>query len=151
LPGNDYEVKATLNLASGAAGSYVIYLRATSGSLLASGNTGTYYAVQLTNPVFSGSSCTAGLYVWRSLAGSMTLLSATTSSCFATTVLRAVIRGTTIAVYSNNDITQLIGDSSITNRQPGFGGSAMSGGTVPGVAFGGWFTRVLQPGSPTQL
>jgi hypothetical protein len=57
-------VKTTLTLvASG--GYYITYLRATSGSLLATGNAGTFYAVEVANPTFSNGVCTATMNVYK--------------------------------------------------------------------------------------
>ncbi len=70
---SDYEVRTTLNLtASG--GYYMSYLRASANTLLATGNTGTFYAVEIANPTFSGSSCSALLLILKSVSGSVTYL-----------------------------------------------------------------------------
>src|SRR5712692_1077986 len=62
---NDYEVRATVNLtASG--GNYISYLRASANALLAAGNTGSYYAVEVVNPTFAGSSCSATMQIFKS-------------------------------------------------------------------------------------
>ena len=118
-PANDYEVSATMNLTGG--GSYILYLRATSNSLLAGGNTGTYYAVDLANPTFSGSACSAGLWVYKNVAGTITVLSSGTVPCHSNTAVRAVIKGTYIIVYVDNTLYATVADSSITAGQPGVG------------------------------
>ena len=116
---NDYEVRTVLNLTG--AGSYVIYLRATPNSLLANGNPDTYYAVDLTNPTCTNGSCLAYLFVFKSVAGSLSVLSASQVTCRSGSVMRAVIHGTAIAVWMDSELYQLVGDTSIAKGQPGVG------------------------------
>ncbi len=67
-----YEVKMTLALTANG-GKYYSYLRATSNTDADAG-TGTYYAIVISNPVFSGGNCTATLIVDRANSGSITQL-----------------------------------------------------------------------------
>jgi hypothetical protein len=62
-------------------GTYITYLRASSNALAASGNTGTWYAIEIINPTFSGSSCTATLTYLKSISGTVSTIATTTVPC----------------------------------------------------------------------
>ncbi len=80
-PSYNYEVKTTLTLtASG--GYYVIFLRATAGSMLTPGNNGAFYAVELANPTFINGVCSGTLTFYKQTgANQLTTLASTTVAC----------------------------------------------------------------------
>jgi len=63
-PSNSYELRYTLRLQNNP-GSFITYLRATPNSQMVSGNTGTFYAVEIVNATFSGGSCSATLNIHK--------------------------------------------------------------------------------------
>lgn len=117
----DYEVRATLTIAQNG-GSFIVYLRATTGSLLQGGNPGTYFAVDLSSPNCSGTNCSALLYLFQSVAGSISYWGGSAVPCHNGSVLRAMIRGNTIAVYIDDVLYGLYDASAIsTGGHPGVG------------------------------
>jgi len=67
-PSNNYEVKTTLTLAA-SGGTYVTYIRATANGMLAKGNQGTFYAVEIANPTFTNGVCTATFQIYKQVSG----------------------------------------------------------------------------------
>ena len=106
VPGTagSYEVRYTLRLGSNSAsGSYLTYLRATTNSEMVTGNTGTFYAVEIANPTFSGSSCSATLNIHKQINNTLTTPYHTAVSCHDGMVVRAVVWGSTnIVIYIDN-------------------------------------------------
>ncbi|HYL35376.1 MAG TPA: hypothetical protein VEV17_05650, partial [Bryobacteraceae bacterium] len=140
-PSNSYEVRTTLTLTS-SGGNYLTYLRASYGSLLASGNNGTFYAIEIANPTISGSSCTATLNIFKQT-GANTLINPYSGpiNCHNGMVVRAVvIPANAVAVYIDNRFYTSWGwgDSSpITGGQPGVGVSgAPSGNGISTIDIG---------------
>jgi hypothetical protein len=139
-PANNYEVKTTLTLvASG--GYYITYLRATSGSLLATGNAGTFYAVEVANPTFSNGVCTATMNVYKQTGlNNLTGPFATTPiSCHTGMVVRSVFnQGNGIAIYIDNRfITSYYDGAPIASGQPGVGvASAPTGNGISAIDIG---------------
>lgn len=60
----DYEAKTTLTLAA-SGGTYTIYMRASLDARLGPTEAGTFYAFEIQNPTFNGSSCTATLAYYK--------------------------------------------------------------------------------------
>src|SRR5258708_7748655 len=125
-PANSYEVRYTLTLASNStAGSYISYLRATSNAQLVSGNTGTFYAVALAHPTFTGNSCSAGLNFYKQTSGTVfSPYNVTTVPCHNGMVVRTVmLTNDTIVVYFDNIQYAAWMDTSgvIASGQPGLG------------------------------
>src|SRR5262249_43635849 len=103
-PSNSYEVRTMLTLnASG--GHYITYLRASAGSLLANGNGGTFYGVEVANPTYSGSTCTATLNIWKQTgAGTLTNPYSSQIWCHSGMMIRAiVIPANAIAIFIDNN------------------------------------------------
>jgi hypothetical protein len=127
VPGTagSYEVRYTLRLGSNSAsGSYLTYLRATTNSEMVTGNTGTFYAVEIANPTFSGSSCSATLNIHKQINNTLTTPYHTAVSCHDGMVVRAVVWGSTnIVIYIDNVWIAYWTDTSnvITSGQPGLG------------------------------
>ncbi len=122
-PSNSYEVRTTLTLtASG--GHYITYLRASSGSLLGTG-VGTFYAVEVANPTFSGGSCSATLNIYKRTGSASNPVSSGGISCSNGMVIRAVVVNfNVVAVYINNVFWTSWGwgdNSPITAGEPGVG------------------------------
>jgi hypothetical protein len=120
-PSSSYEVRGTLALGS-SGGNYVFYLRATSNSLLANGNAGTFYAVQIANPTFSGGSCAATLNIYKNTgANTLTTLTSTTVYCYNGMVVRVVMTqggATKILVVGQFQIDPLPKSSLATSFRP---------------------------------
>ncbi|HTS46968.1 MAG TPA: RHS repeat-associated core domain-containing protein [Bryobacteraceae bacterium] len=138
-PSNSYEVRTTLTLtASG--GHYITYLRASSGSLLA-GNTGTFYAVEVANPTFSGSTCSATLNIYKDTGHGGSPVSSSGIGCSNGMIIRAVVLNfNVVAVYINNLFWTSWGwgdNTPITTGQPGVGVSgAPSGNGISAIDIG---------------
>jgi hypothetical protein len=84
-----YEVKATLALTQ-SGGTCVSYMRASSGALSGPEATGSYIAIELQNPTFSGSSCTAVLAGYRRVSGVIYSDATVTVPCHNGMVIRSV-------------------------------------------------------------
>jgi hypothetical protein len=69
-PASSYEVRTTIALTT-SGGYFLTVLRASPDSLVYIGNSGTWYAIELSNPTFSGSSCSATLLLLKSVSGSI--------------------------------------------------------------------------------
>src|SRR5262249_33479916 len=126
----NYEVRTTLALTS-SGGSYITYLRADNGSILASGNTGTFYAAELANPSISGGSCWATLNIYKQTgAGTLTVLATTSVACHNGMVMRTVMgQGSGIIVYLDNTWSLSSYDGNpIGAGQPGVGVFGAPGG-----------------------
>ena len=123
-PSNGYEVRTTLQLST-SGGEYITYLHASSGSLLTSGNGGTFYAIEVANPTFSGSSCTATLNIYKQVSGSLSNPYSAPISCHNGMVVRSVVLSiNVVAVYIDNmfETSWGWGDGSpITSGAPGVG------------------------------
>jgi hypothetical protein len=136
----NYEVKTTYNL-SASGGVYETYLRATSNADINGSVTGTFYAVQLT-PTFSGSTCTAGLVVYKSINGSPTSIHTQSGvPCNNQMTMRSVMIGTWIIIYINNYYVGAVQDTSspITSGQPGVGVlNTPAGNGIARVDLGPW-------------
>lgn len=78
--------------------------------LAATGNTGTYYAVEIVNPTFSGGTCIAGITVLKSISGTVTNLLSSSIGCRNGMVLREIMNGSTIWIYIDNVIFNLPSD-----------------------------------------
>src|SRR5260370_27463538 len=65
---SEYEVKMTLTLTT-SGGNYITYVRASNDALSGPVPSGTFYAVEVHNPTFNGSVCTATLALYRQLGG----------------------------------------------------------------------------------
>jgi hypothetical protein len=87
-----YEVKSTLTLTQ-SGGTYVQYLRASPDALSGPAAQGSYVAVELQNPTFTGGACTAGLAVYRRVGGAIYALASTTVPCRNGMVIRSVFVG----------------------------------------------------------
>jgi len=101
-PSNGYEVRTTLTLTS-SGGNYISYLHATTNSTLSSGNPGSFYAIEISNPTFSGSSCSATLNIYKQVSGSLQNPYSATVPCHNGMVVRSVVLSeNVVAVYIAN-------------------------------------------------
>ena len=129
-PEGSYEVRTTLHIPTNASsGSYLTYLRATLNSQMVTGNTGTYYAVELL-PVMSGGVCTATLNIHKQISNTLTTPYHTSIACHSGMVVRAVISGSTIIViYVDNVWITYFSDTSnqIYSGYPGVGSISTPG------------------------
>lgn len=124
VPGGatDYEVNATLSITGSSIGAVTIYLRATPGSILEGGNTGTFNAEYLYNFNCSGQNCTAGLLLYQVVAGTVTTRGSTTVPVHNGSSFRAMVHGTQGAVYIDNVLYQLFAPVSPSgSSEPGIG------------------------------
>ncbi len=88
---SNYEVRTTLTLTQ-SGGTYTTYLRATSNAMSGPSAAGTAYAIEVQNPTFSGSACSATLAIYKIISGSVTTLGTTTIPCSNGLVIRSVRR-----------------------------------------------------------
>jgi hypothetical protein len=77
---SEYEVSTTLNVAA-SGGTYVTYLGASSNALSGPSAQGTYYAVEIQNPVVNGASCVATMAIYQKDASGITLHSSFPVPC----------------------------------------------------------------------
>ena len=84
-----YEVKTTLTLTQ-SGGNYITYLHATYDALSGPATAGTFYAIELQDPTFNGSSCTATLAAYKVISAAVTLLSSSIVPCTNNMFLRGV-------------------------------------------------------------
>jgi hypothetical protein len=126
-----YEVRFTLNL-NGSGGNYFVYLRASSNAQFGSTATGTFYAVEITNPTLANGSYTATLNYYKVVNGTVTHLGndPVYPNAGATVFRIVMIQGNGIDVYQNNLFWNSYYDTSspITGGQPGVGVSAAPSG-----------------------
>src|SRR5258706_3658400 len=97
----NYEVRMTLNLTQ-SGGNYAALLRASDNAVFGNTSTGTFYALEVTNPTFTGGACSATLNGWKVVSGSATLFASTTIPCHNGMVVRAVIIPSILLVYVDN-------------------------------------------------
>jgi hypothetical protein len=117
--GSNYEVKMTLNLTQ-SGGTFSALLRASSNASLASSPTGTFYAIEITNIVFSGGVCSATLASYKVISGTATNLTSGAAPCGNGMIVRSVMTNSgVIYVYINNDLWAVVSDSSITSGVAG--------------------------------
>ena len=129
-PSTFYEVHFKLSLPS-AGGNYFVYLRASSNAQYVSGNTGTYYAVEIANPTGSGGNYSATLNFIKSVSGSVSTPYTTSITPSNGSDIRIVMsENDGILVYLNNKFWTSWADQSspITSGQPGVGVSAAPSG-----------------------
>lgn len=102
-------------------GNYVAYLKASSNAYLGSTPTGTFYALELQNPTFSGGICSSTLALYKRVSNVLTQISSTAVACHDGLVLRAAIKadGTITATWDSGHL--LATDTSIASGQPGVG------------------------------
>ncbi|MGO9095977.1 MAG: hypothetical protein ACLQGV_12210, partial [Bryobacteraceae bacterium] len=133
---NEYEVRLTFNLtASG--GTYAAYLRASSNAMSGPSAQGTYYSVELQNPTFSGSACTATLAINERQNSTVTALGSTLVPCHTDSILRAVRTPTQMTVWLDGVDYLTVTDASITTGKPGVGAWATpSGNSIARVDLG---------------
>ena len=138
-PTNSYEVRTTLTLtASG--GHYITYLRASSGSLLGT-STGTFYAVEVANPTFSGGNCSATLNIYKDTGHGGSPVSSSGIGCHNGMIIRAVVLNfNVVAIYIDNLFWTSWGwadNSPITTGEPGVGvAGAPSGNGISTIDIG---------------
>ncbi|MEK7407925.1 MAG: hypothetical protein AAB225_22875, partial [Acidobacteriota bacterium] len=136
---SEYEVKTTLTLtASG--GVYVHYLRASADAMSGPAAQGTYYAIELQYPTFSGSACTASLLAYKRVSGVVTFLTSTIVPCRNGMVFRSVrlpAPWEVISVQIDGLQYLVITDSSIATGKPGVGAySTPAGNSIALVELG---------------
>ncbi len=134
---SDYEVKTTLTLpVSG--GTWVHYLRATTDALSGSAPTGSFYAVELQNPTFTGNTCAATLAIYSRVNGVLTLHTSTATPCRSGMTMRSVVLGNgRILAYVDDVYYAGVVLSSLATGKPGIGARATpSGSSIAQVQLG---------------
>jgi hypothetical protein len=117
---SDYEVRMTLALNIwGSGGKFAILLRATSDARPGPTAAGTYYSVELQNPTFNGSVCTANVAIYRRSGGVVTLLGQAPSTCRNGMAIRAIRSASRIDVLVDDVYITGVFDATITAGQPG--------------------------------
>jgi RHS repeat-associated protein len=117
---SEYEVKATLALTQNG-GAFGLYLRGTSNALVGP-RTGSYYAFEIQNPTFSGSTCSTTWALYKQINGSISLIGGGSYSCHNGMVVRLVYTiNSWIVAYIDNVGIIWITDGSIGTGQPGVG------------------------------
>jgi len=132
-----YEVNARLTLgASG--GAYVIYLRASNDALSGPAAAGTYYAVEIQNPTFQGSACTATMASYKRVGGVVSLLHSAVISCRSGMKVRAIwVQGAILQVFVDDVWRLSLTDGSIASGKPGIGARGTpSGNSIARVDLG---------------
>ncbi|MGE5648368.1 MAG: RHS repeat-associated core domain-containing protein [Acidobacteriota bacterium] len=132
----EYEVKATLHLA-GSGGTYVAYTRASADALAGPAASGTYYSIEVQNPTFSGTACTATYAIYRRMGGAVSLLASTAGPCRDGMVLRVVQKNSNLVVLADDVGYLQILDNSIPTGVPGIGAyGTPAGSSIARIAFG---------------
>jgi hypothetical protein len=130
---DSYEVDTTLSLKSGG-GTYIQFLR-TNSSTVQTGS-GTYLSIEIVVPTGWTSPGYAQLNVNQCVNGSVTQLAGTTVTASDAMVLRTILIGNWMDVYSNNTLLWA-GAVSLTTGKPGIGGYGMpSGSSIASVELG---------------
>jgi RHS repeat-associated protein len=139
---SNYEVRTRLGLTT-SGGTYTTYLRATSNALHGSTSQGSFYAVEVQNPTFSGSSCSATGVIYSVVSGTVTQLTSNTIPCQNGVVLRVVVTPSTIAVYVNGtEYMFTSATSGPASGQPGVGvRGAPAGNCIAEADLGPVFTQ----------
>src|SRR5579862_4810787 len=135
---NAYEVEIALTLGgSGYVGTFDVYVDASSDALSGPSPAGTYYSFEL-GPTFTGSSCSAGLGVYKRVSGTVTEMYSTTVPCSNGMAIRAVrTANNQLCYYINGEMYAQVTDSSITSGMPGIGARhAAAGNTINVVNLG---------------
>ncbi len=100
---------------------------------------GTYYSIELQNPVFNGPACTATLAVYKRQSGAITLLGSALVSCKNGMTMRSVFLSYgSIMAYTDNRMALYVGNTtSITSGKPGIGAlNTPSGNSIARVDLG---------------
>ncbi len=126
---SDYEVKSTLTLpVSG--GTWVHYLRASTDALSGPAPTGSFYAVELQNPTFTGSTCSATLAIYSRVNGVLTLHTSTATPCRSGMTMRSVVLGNSrILAYVDDVYYAGVTLTSLATGKPGIGARATPSGS----------------------
>ena len=126
-----YVINTVLDLKT-SGGSYAIFFRATTNS---SFSAGTYYSIELQNPTFTGSSCSATLVYSKVQSGSYTSLGVLTVPCRDQMAMRVVSHQTGAAgIFLDGSYMMWLGDSDIAynlpNSHPAIGAREVPAGNV---------------------
>jgi RHS repeat-associated protein len=139
---SNYEVETTLTL-NGNGGTYVTYLRASGNALSGPTPAGTTYAIEVQNPTFSGSACSATLAFYKIISGSVTSLASSVGiPCNNGMTVRAIYSANSnnLAIYVNNTLYNRFADASISSGKPGIGvRNAPAGNSIAEVQLGGMY------------
>jgi len=90
---SDYQVFSSLTIGATGGGTYYQYLRASTDAMSGPSPSGTFWSVELRDPAWNGSVCSATLAVQKRVGGILTLLGSTTVPCWSYTNFMSVIRG----------------------------------------------------------
>ena len=134
---SEYEVRAALNLKE-SGGVYSIYLHASPDAMAGPAAAGSFYAVELQNPVFTDKGCTATLAISKRSSESVTSLHSETVACHDGMVLRAVSGADGhIGVWLDHWNLTMVDDAEVAAGQPGVGvRSAPAGNSWAAVDLG---------------
>lgn len=126
-PAMYYEVQMTIHLAQ-SGGTYVAYLSASLDALSGPSPQGTYAAVEVQNPTFTGGQCSANLVVSQRVNGIVTVLSSSVIACRDGMKVRAVWRNGPIRVTVDEGFFSAWVDSAVgTVGRPGVGARETTG------------------------
>jgi len=118
---SNYEVRAALNLKE-SGGIYSIYLHASADAVAGPAAAGSYYAVELENPVFGEKGCSATLSISKRSSESVTTLHSESVACHDGMVLRAVAGADgRIGVWLDHWTLTIVDDAEVSGGQPGVG------------------------------
>jgi RHS repeat-associated protein len=139
---SEYQVKMTLKLtASG--GYYLAYLHGSSNAMAAGAPTGTYYAVQLAQPAFSGGACSGTLQIYSLDGNGVTILSSASIPCHDGMTITGVMVGggvggsPQILVYCDDSFAMSAAVTSLPSGAPGVGVAyAPSGNSISKAELG---------------
>ena len=118
---SQYEVRALLDLKE-SGGVYTIYLHASLDAIAGPAASGSYYALELTNPTFTDKGCTATVVVSKRSSGRVTELHRTPVTCHEGMVLRGVAGADgNIGLWVDHWNLVKLQDFEIEGGQPGVG------------------------------
>ncbi|MCX6622804.1 MAG: hypothetical protein NTY38_17410, partial [Acidobacteria bacterium] len=116
-----YEVRSIVNLAV-SGGTYIQYLRASQDALSGPVSSGTYYAFEIQNPVFTADGrCTATIVGYKRQSGIVSALSTVSLGCSNRMVMRAVYIGSYARLYVNDRLFMFLHDNAIMDGKAGVG------------------------------
>ncbi len=149
---SEYEVRAALNLKE-SGGVYSIYLHASPDAMAGPAAAGSFYAVELQNPVFTDKGCTATLAISKRSSESVTSLHSETVACHDGMVLRAVSGADGhIGVWLDHWNLTMVDDAEVAAGQPGVGvRSAPAGNSWAAVDLGQLDRLAPGPLSPADV
>jgi hypothetical protein len=132
---DEYEIRSTLLLNTYGGGYFDQYVRASQDAWNQSGGGGgTYFLIEMSNPVFGPTGCTATLAHYEVVNGAFTLLTSATVVCQSSMQIRTVVYSNLVATLIGGQV--YISFTTLTRGQPGFGSHDAPSGSIAEVDIG---------------